>query len=69
MVHSFRHSMRDQLRAVECPAEIIDQVGGWVTAGVGRGYGNGYSIEVLGRWMNKLFITKESQANRKLVDQ
>jgi integrase len=54
VVHSFRHSMRDQLRAVECPAEIIDQVGGWVTAGVGRGYGNGYSIEVLGRWMKRL---------------
>ena len=54
VVHSFRHSMRDRLRAVECPAEIIDQVGGWATAGVGSGYGNGYSIEVLGRWMKRL---------------
>ena len=35
VVHSFRHSMRDRLRAVECPAEIIDQLGGWTTAGVG----------------------------------
>ena len=24
VVHSFRHSMRDRLRAVECPKEIID---------------------------------------------
>jgi integrase len=69
VVHSFRHSFRDRLRAVECPADIIDQVGGWSTSGVGNSYGNGYSMEVLGRWINKLFITKEPQANRKLVDQ
>ena len=31
--------MRDRLRAVECPAEIIDQIGGWKAAGVGEGYG------------------------------
>ena len=54
VVHSFRHSFRDRLRAVECPAEIIDQVGGWATAGVGSGYGNGYPIEVLGRWMQRI---------------
>ena len=32
--HSFRHSMRDRLRAVECPSDIIDQIGGWLTSGV-----------------------------------
>ena len=35
-IHSFRHSMRDRLRAVECPSDIIDQIGGWATEGVGR---------------------------------
>mgnify|MGYP002016644008 CR=1 FL=1 len=30
VVHTFRHSMRDRLRAIECPLEIIDQVGGWL---------------------------------------
>ena len=40
-MHSFRHSMRDRLRAVECPSEIIDQIGGWATHGVGQGYGQG----------------------------
>jgi hypothetical protein len=45
--------MRDRLRAVECPAEIIDQIGGWSNSGVGSSYGNGYRIEVLGRWMNE----------------
>ncbi|MEX0301977.1 MAG: DUF6538 domain-containing protein [Leisingera sp.] len=50
-MHSFRHSMRDRLRAVECPADIVDQVGGWQTDGVGHGYGSGYPIEVLQKWM------------------
>ena len=27
-MQSFRHSMRDRLRAVECPSDIIDQIGG-----------------------------------------
>ena len=52
VVHSFRHSLRDRLRAIECPADIIDQIGGWSSSGVGSSYGNGYTIEVLGRWMN-----------------
>ena len=54
VVHSFRHSMRDRLRAIECPAEIIDQIGGWSTAGVGSSYGNGYRLEVLSRWMQRI---------------
>ena len=36
-MHSFRHSMRDRLRAVECPSDIVDQIGGWQTEGVGHG--------------------------------
>ena len=28
-IHSFRHSMRDRLRAVQCSADITDQIGGW----------------------------------------
>lgn len=50
-MHSFRHSMRDRLRAVECPADIVDQVGGWQTEGVGHSYGKGYPLEVLGKWL------------------
>ena len=53
-MHSFRHSMRDRLRAVQCPADIADQIGGWATDGVGQGYGSGYPIEVLMEWMNKV---------------
>ncbi|WOI56839.1 DUF6538 domain-containing protein [Palleronia sp. LCG004] len=50
-MHSFRHSMRDRLRAVECPADIVDQIGGWQTDGVGHGYGTGYPIPILRKWL------------------
>ncbi len=52
-MHSFRHSLRDSLRAVECPSDVIDQIGGWRTQGVGARYGRGYPLEVLERWMVK----------------
>ena len=54
VIHSFRHSLRDRLRAVECPSDIVDAIGGWKTSGIGHGYGNGYPLEVLNRWMEKL---------------
>ena len=50
-MHSFRHSMRDRLRAVECPSDVIDQIGGWATEGVGQGYGEGYELKVCAKWM------------------
>jgi len=50
-MHSFRHSLRDRLRAVECPSDIVDQLGGWQTDGVGQNYGSGYPLGVLERWM------------------
>ena len=52
-VHSLRHAMRDRLRAVECPTDIIDQIGGWSRKGVGESYGRGYQVEQLWRWMAK----------------
>ena len=54
VIHSFRHSLRDRLRAVECPSDVVDAIGGWKTSGVGHGYGNRYPLEVLGRWMEKI---------------
>ena len=52
VIHSFRHSLRDRLRTVECPSEIVDAIGGWKTSGVGHGYGDGDPLEVLEKWMN-----------------
>ena len=37
VIHSLRHSLRDRLRGVQCPSDMIDQIGGWSTAGVGQG--------------------------------
>ena len=54
VVHSFRHSMRDRLRAVECPPDIIDQIGGWSSPYVGASYGKGYELPVLAKWMKIL---------------
>ena len=54
VVHGFRHSFRDRLRAVECPSEIIDQLGGWSLRSVGQGYGKGYELSVLSKWMNQI---------------
>ena len=51
-MHSFRHSIRDRLRAVECPSDVIDQIGGWATEGVGQGYGKGHDLQVCAKWMN-----------------
>ena len=50
-IHSFRHSMRDRLRAVECPSDVIDQIGGWLTQGVGASYGFGHNQGTLTRWL------------------
>jgi len=54
VVHSFRHSMRDRLRAVECPAEIIDQLGGWTTSGVGQQYGEGFTLNIIQRFVKQI---------------
>ena len=53
-IHSFRHSMRDRLREVECPSEIIDQIGGWARSGVGDSYGEGYSLSKLHEYLEKI---------------
>tara|TARA_B100000768_G_scaffold83073_1_gene78639 strand:- start:249 stop:428 length:180 start_codon:yes stop_codon:yes gene_type:complete len=50
--------MRDMLRAVECPADIVDQIGAWATEGVGPGYGSGCGLEVCDRWMNLILAEK-----------
>ena len=53
VMHSFRHSMRDRLRAVSCPSEMIDQIGGWSSGKVGEGYGEGFA---LGNIRNKMAL-------------
>jgi len=53
--HCLRHTMRDRLGAVECPMDMIDQIGGWRSvATIGVGYGKGYSLEAIRAVMAKL---------------
>ena len=54
VIHSFRHSMRDRLRAVECPSDIVDQIGGWSCSNVGQNYGAGYQLPVLQKWLQMI---------------
>jgi integrase len=56
VVHSLRHAMRDRLRAAECPADVIDQIGGWSRKGVGESYGLGHNVKQLHRWMAQAVI-------------
>ena len=55
-VHSYRHAIRDRLRAVQCPVDIVDAIGGWTASSIGEKYGQGYKLDVLQEWMVKLVI-------------
>ena len=61
VIHSFRHSFRDRMRAVQCPKDITDRLGGWSVAGVGESYGEGYPLEVLEEWMSLLVTVSPSE--------
>lgn len=56
--HSFRHTMRDRLRHVEAPEDIQNVIGGWGTKTVGMGYGEGYRLEQLKGWLDKVVIAQ-----------
>ena len=42
-----------RVRAVQCPSDMIDQIGGWSTAGVGQSYGEGHSLKSLHEYIKK----------------
>ena len=54
VIHGFRHAFRDRLRAVECSSDILDQLGGWSLRSIGEGYGRGYDLDVLHKWISKI---------------
>lgn len=68
--HSLRHTMRDRLRAAEVPLEAIDQIGGWSSvSNIGSRYGQGYSVEHLRQYMDRIAIQgrkTESSSNTTL---
>ena len=54
VIQSFRHSMRDRLRAVNCPSDMIDQIGGRSSGEIGEGYGEGHSLVKEWEWLRKI---------------
>ena len=59
VLHGFRHAMRDRLRKVDFPSDVMDEIGGWSKTSVGQTYGQGSSLERLHRYMEKVVIKTE----------
>ena len=60
VIHSFRHSIRDRLRAVECPPSVADATGGWCSTGAGQKYGSGHKLSLKLKYIAQ--ITGPTQA-------
>ena len=59
-MHSFRHALRDQLRAVNCPNEVSKAIGGWSEGNdVSSSYGLGYELEMKREWLTKAYVWLE----------
>jgi integrase len=58
--HCLRHTFRDRLRAIECPMDLIDQIGGWKSvSSIGNSYGKGYRIKQIKVFFYKIKISSE----------
>jgi integrase len=56
--HCLRHTFRDRLRAVECPLDLIDQIGGWKSvSSIGNSYGQGYSFDKVKAGICRIILT------------
>ena len=63
VIHGFRHSFRDRLRALEAPNDLIDQLGGWSLQSVGQSYGKGYPLKITTKWMNRIAPRQTKSGN------
>ena len=54
VVHSLRHRAQDRLRAAECPEDIRWAILGHEERTVAAGYGEGFSLPVLRKWIDKI---------------
>ena len=56
VIHSFRHSFRDRLRAAEINTELTDQLGGWSVSSIGQSYGVGHTLEQKYKAMSRIVL-------------
>jgi integrase len=56
VIHSFRHSMRDRLRTVNYPSNMIDQIGGWSSGKIGEGYGEGFKAGNIKNYIERITL-------------
>ena len=54
MIHSFRHRAQDRLRAAGCPPEERWEVLGHEKKTVAEGYGEGFPVPVLKKWIDRI---------------
>ena len=54
VIHGFRHAFRDRLRGAQCPSDMIDQLGVWSSGKIGEGYGEGFKLDSVCRYL-KIF--------------
>jgi integrase len=54
VIHSLRHRAQDRLRAVECPEDIRWSILGHERETVAAGYGEGFAVPVLKKWIDKI---------------
>lgn len=52
--HEFRHTMRNRLRAVNCPRDMAEAIGGWGGQAISDNYGEGYALETMQEWLLKI---------------
>jgi integrase len=54
VVHSLRHRAQDRLRAAECPEDIRWAILGHEERTVAAGYGEGFPVPLLKKWIDKI---------------
>lgn len=54
-VYSFRHSLKDRLKAVECPEELTDELIGHATGK--PKYGDGYGLQLKAKYLKSIALT------------
>ena len=54
VIHSFRHRAQDRLRAAECPQDIRWAILGHEEETVAAGYGVGFPVPLLRKWIDKI---------------